>query len=118
MSGACGHCGARLWLNGVRRYGAKFCSASCRVAAYRERTGYRPPPKPPKPPREATCIICGLIFSQGGRGRPRMTCGPECAKKKQQADLRAFHERRVADGRWELQSAKRRNTAKGARMAS
>jgi 5-methylcytosine-specific restriction endonuclease McrA len=38
-----------------------------------------------------------------------MTCYADaCVKEKKQAALRAFHERRVADGRWELQNAKRR----------
>lgn len=82
----------------MKRRDAKFCSAICRAAAHRA-GGYVHPPKPPKPPREAVCIICSAAFSQSGRGRTRATCGPECATAKQQADSRAFHERRKADGR-------------------
>jgi hypothetical protein len=66
------------------------------VAAYRERTGYRPPPKPPKPKREVPCVDCGVIMLVGQGGRLR--CDP-CREVKKKAGLQDLHKARMSDGR-------------------
>lgn len=106
--GRCRQCEASLWAAGRRRSDAKFCSADCRVAAHRA-GGYKNPPIPPRLPRDLICTQCGEKFSQSGRGSNRLICYDEaCVKAKKLADSRVFHERRVTDGRWDVQKAKRR----------
>jgi hypothetical protein len=82
---SCARCGAPLTIRAAGRP-ARWCSKTCAVRAFRQRTRGDPERLDPATAPAASCRHCGSPITRKPRGRPARWCSSACA-------VRAYRQR-------------------------